>query len=151
MTRQHSIVITHMCQSDRLPKLSELEERFGIDQGEWIVLTHQNWQALAGGDGDITDDLERKLLTSFFIRQPQIIVVVGSAEDAEQDIQAISDQTRRVLGRVRDCLLPTDVIGVVIDSQGRAEQVEDDDDVFAPSWNTARDNESNSPLVGSAG
>lgn len=118
MERQFAIVITCLAERNRLPQLPWLEERYGIDEGDWIVLTHESWLALANGEADITADLERKLLVTFYLRQPDLIAVIGQPIGRDEDQENLAEQTRRILRRIHACLLPTDVLGFVVDACG---------------------------------
>lgn len=145
MKSRFSIVITRMDARHRLPQLPWLEERYGIDEGEWIVLTHESWLALADGEAGITGDLERKLLMTFYVHQPDVIVVVGYP--AGKDHNALAEQTRRIMRRVDACLLPTEVLGFVVNAHGEPEPVGIEAPVNANGW---IETDEPSPLVGSA-
>lgn len=123
MKRRFSIVVTRMGERNHLPQLPWLEDRYGIDEGEWIVLTQESWLALADGEAGITADLERKLLMTFFVHQPDVIVVVGYPAGKDRYHQRLAEQTLRIMRRIDGCLLPTEVLGFVVDANGEPEPV----------------------------
>src|SRR4051812_6453917 len=97
--KQHfAIVITHTGQWKDIVGMPWLQTEYRIDESDSIILSQDGWRAVAEGDPTIRDALERKLLVGSYLRQPQLIVVIGhpsnGGESAEMNQRA--DEVNRI-------------------------------------------------------
>jgi hypothetical protein len=102
-----------MREGDRLPQFPWLNQRYSMDESDWIVLAPETWEALAMGDEPLWEDLERKLLMVYYQHKPEVIAVVGHADGDERPVasDAGRDQVQRIAARIRGCNLPVEVLG----------------------------------------
>lgn len=123
--RPFAIVIARMRAQNRLPDFPWLKTLHGIDQGDWIILPDEGWQALVSGNATLWEDLERKLLISSYINQPSLIAVIGHpSERSEPDGVAMGqDEVERIVRRIRSCGLPAEVLGFWAGETGEFERL----------------------------
>jgi hypothetical protein len=118
-----AIVITHASTPGRLLDLPWLEAGYRIDESDWLLFSHDGWRAAADGDPALWDALDRKLLIGFYVRQPELIAVVGHPHDATGTAvpdgdDAGREDVLRIARRVRSLLLPAAVLGFWTDAFG---------------------------------
>jgi hypothetical protein len=119
--KQFAIVITHTGARKKLLDMDWLELDYRVDESDWIVLSEEEWRAVARGQAPIWEDLQRKLLIGLYLSQPELIAVIGHPLDeglpaAGQDTQR--EDVGRIVRRVRSLLLPTTIIGFWADEDG---------------------------------
>jgi hypothetical protein len=121
-----AIVITHTTACDQLADLSWLDAGYRIDESDCIHLSPSGWRSAAAGEPAIWDALERKLLIGFYVRQPELIAIVGHPHDEGSAAAASApdfgdpgqEDVRRIARRVRGLLLPVAVLGFWTDGPG---------------------------------
>ena len=116
-----ALVVTHADAHKNLPNISLLEVGFGVDTADWIILSLEGWQAVAGAYPSISDAFDRKLLISFHATHPDLIAVVGHAggRNGARLSETAKLEVCRIVRRVRALLLPTRVVGFWTDQQRR--------------------------------
>jgi hypothetical protein len=119
--KQFAIVITHTGARKKLLDMDWLELDYRVDESDWIVLSEEDWGAVARGEALIWEALQRKLLIGMYVSQPDLIAVIGHplgevAPAARQDKQR--EDVGRIVRRVRSLLLPTNVMGFWADEDG---------------------------------
>lgn len=133
-TERLALVVTHADAHKNLPNISLLEVGFGVDTTDWIILSLEGWQAVAGGYPGISDAFDRKLLISFHAIHPDLIAVVGHAggrhgaglgETAKLEVC-------RIVRRVRALILPSRVLGFWTGQQRRLLDCVEPDDGRSP-------------------
>ena len=80
---RYAIVITHMGRRQEVVEMPWLETENRIDESDWMVLSEDDWRAVADGDPTIWEALQQKLLVGFYVNQPQLIVVIGHPAEAD--------------------------------------------------------------------
>jgi hypothetical protein len=123
--QRFAIVITHVGRRKAVVEMPWLEKEYHIDESDWMVLSDDGWRAVAEGDPTIWGALERKLLIGCYINQPQLVVVIGHACDADKDAEAQQRQqeVKRIVQRIRSLLLPAGVMGIWTDERGALQDI----------------------------
>src|SRR5687768_14884369 len=100
--KRFGIVITHADEWDRAIDMPWLENEYWVDEGDRIVLSADEWRALADGHAVIWEALERKLRVGCYASQPQLIAVVGhpSGRPAEESCVTWRQEVRRIVRHV---------------------------------------------------
>jgi hypothetical protein len=119
--KQFAIVITHTGARKGLLDMDWLELDYRVDESDWIVLSEEDWRAVARGQAGIWEALQRKLLMGVYLSEPELIAVIGHPLDegppaARQDAQR--EDVGRIVRRVRSLLLPATVMGFWADEDG---------------------------------
>jgi hypothetical protein len=115
-----AIVITHTGAGDKLVEMPWLDSGYNLDYSDWVMLSNDGWRALVEGESAIWEALERKLLVSFYVSQPDLIAVIGHRSgrpEADPDAGG-HGEVRQLVGRIRSLLLPTAVVGFWADDSG---------------------------------
>ena len=122
--QRFAIVITHKGQRKNVAEMPWLETEYRIDESDWMRLSDDGWRAVADGDPTIWDALERKLLVGFYVRQQQLIAVIGQPSGAdEDDVEQRQAEVRRIVQRIRSLLLPAGVMGIWTDERGALQDI----------------------------
>jgi hypothetical protein len=116
------MVITHEGARKHRLEMDWLEKDYRVDESDWIVLSPQDWRAVARGDASVWEALQRKFLVGFYLTEPELIAVIGhplpggGRANAKQD--AMRDDVARIVRRVRSLHLPPVVMGLWTDEDG---------------------------------
>jgi hypothetical protein len=121
--KQVAIVITHTGARRALLDMDWLEMDYRVDESDWIVLSTDDWHALARGEPALWQAVERKLLIGSYLSQPDLIAVIGHplreglvAAAVRHDAQR--EHVGRIARRLHSLLLPTAVMGFWADEDG---------------------------------
>ena len=120
--QQFAFVITHEGPARTGSEMDWLEKDYRVDESDWIVLSPQDWRAVARGNASVWEALQRKLLVGFYLTEPELIAVIGhpfrGGDRANANDDAMRDDVARIVRRVRSLHLPPVVMGLWTDEDG---------------------------------
>jgi hypothetical protein len=94
-SKQFAIVITHVGVRKDLLTMDWLEKDYRVDESDWIVLSKEEWRAVARGEPLICQALARRLLIGHYVNQPELIAIIGHPHSARTVAETGSGQCER--------------------------------------------------------
>jgi hypothetical protein len=133
--QRFAIVITQEGARKGWLEMDWLEKDYRVDESDEIVLSPDDWRAVARGDASILNALQRRILIGHYITDPELIAVIGhplpGGDSSDADPDAMRHDVARIVRRIRSLHLPPVVMGFWTDEDGWLMDVVESDHVPA--------------------